>query len=59
MAKAKSALDRLKEMPNKELVKRLDCPREYGITGIYQCTTEDIENTVDESMCHRCWTKKF
>lgn len=56
---AKSAIDRLKDMSNKELVKKLDCPKEYGLNGIYQCTSEDIENTVDESMCYRCWTKRI
>lgn len=37
---AKSALDKLKALPAKELFDKLDCPHWYGIPGIYSKGTE-------------------
>ena len=57
---AKSAMDRMKELSNKELIKRgLGCPQHYGLTGIYTDPSGGCVAGGDKSMCYTCWTKRI
>ncbi len=61
MAKGKNALDRLKQMSQKELAKKLPCPVEMGIKAAYILNGKCMHNGTppDENYCLRCWTLKF
>jgi len=68
MTKSKSALDRLKEMPQKKLVVKLGCPSDYNLSGAYsvgnRCMVADKTNPtpgedVNPEQCKACWAKKF
>jgi len=62
MARAKSALDRLKEMPAKEITKKLPCPQHFGLSGVYTLSGKcqfGEDGPPDYEYCERCWTSKF
>ena len=56
---AKSALDRLKEMPQKKLVEKLGCPQDYGLTGIFTDPDGGCMANHSKDKCYVCWTKKI
>jgi len=62
LAKGKSAMDRLKEMSNKELSSLLPCPQHFELIGIYTLAGEcqfGEEGPPDSGYCRRCWTQKL
>ncbi len=57
----KSAIERLKEMPNKKLASHevLGCPNDYGLIGFCDKEIMQCERYQDTQQCVKCWTKKF
>lgn len=57
---AKSALDKLKAWPQKDLIKHLGCPQDYGLVGVYTLTGKcQFPEKPGEQECKKCWTMKF
>ncbi len=58
---AKSALEKLKSMTQKDLIKKLGCPQDYELAGVY--TRPDgscgVQQGGTDEICKKCWTMKF
>lgn len=57
---AKSALERLKAWPQKDLIKKLGCPQDYGLVGVHTLGGKcQYGEKPDEATCKKCWTMKI
>ena len=56
---AKSAIEKFKALPQKDLVRHLGCPQTYGLIGIYTLAGKCIVDGIPSpEVCKICWTKR-